>query len=221
MSFSAVGQVWDAPGFRAHLATVDLSWASAVCIHHTAAPDLSMRPKGWTIQHMRNLAHHYGNNLGWSAGPHLFTDEDEIFGLSPMTAPGVHAASFNRRAIGIEALGNYDVEDPAGARGALVWQMTVQATALLLDRMKRPANGETILFHRDDPKTTKTCPGKKVNKAEFVRQVAEALVRIQGVKDREDEEPQTKLAPVSKIEQARDLIARGTAMIRQAQDLLS
>jgi len=85
MSFSAVGHVFDPSAFREHLRTVDLSWARGVCLHHTAYPDLSMRPRGWTIQHMRNLASYYGGELGWSAGPHLFADEDQVFGLSPLT----------------------------------------------------------------------------------------------------------------------------------------
>lgn len=178
MSFSAVGQVFDARAFEKHVSTLDLSWANAVCLHHTAYPDLSMRPKGWTIQHMRNLASYYGGELGWSAGPHLFTDEDEIFGLSPLTTRGVHAKSFNARSIGIEALGNYDHEKPASGRGLEVWRTTAAATAILLRRMGLPATGQTVLFHRDDPKTTKTCPGRLVAKEWVLSLVNEEMVRL-------------------------------------------
>ena len=46
----------------------------------------------------------YKNTLGWSAGPHLFTDEDQIWGMCDFSKKGVHAVSFNKRAIGIEVL---------------------------------------------------------------------------------------------------------------------
>lgn len=191
MSFSAVGDVFDIPGFRAHVAGLDLSWADSVCLHHTASPDLSMRPKGWTIQHMRNLAHFYGVELGWSSGPHLFTDEDQIFGLSPLTSRGVHARSFNARSIGIEALGDYDNEDPGTGRGVEVWEMTFQATAVLLDRLGLEATTETVLFHRDDPKTWKTCPGRKISKEWALDCVRAYLDDLRGLNDRTDDEPPT------------------------------
>ena len=164
MSFSSVGHVFDATAFREHVSRIDLGWARSVTVHHTAAPDLAMRPKGFTIQHMRNLASYYGEELKWSAGPHLFTDEDEIFGLSPLTARGVHAVSFNADSIGIEMLGNYDTEDPMTGRGAQVLATTAAAVSILLARLGKEANANTVLFHRDDPKTSKTCPGTRVEK---------------------------------------------------------
>ena len=84
---------------------------------------------------MKNLAHYYGKKLGWSAGPHLFTDEDQIFGLSPLTRPGTHARSYNRTHIGIEVLGNYDKEDPKSGRGLQCWKTAAEATAILLKRI--------------------------------------------------------------------------------------
>jgi len=202
MSFSAVGQVFDMKSFSAHLAGLSLAWADSVCIHHTAFPDLSMRPSGWTIQHMRNLASYYGGELGWSAGPHLFTDEDQIFGLSPLTARGVHAASFNARSIGIEMLGNYDTEDPMSGRGAQVIETTAAAVACLLARLGKSANETTVKFHRDDPKTSKTCPGRKVSKAYFlgcVQRHSDIINRTEEQSDRIDEP--TLHEPVLTIEQ--------------------
>jgi hypothetical protein len=176
MSYSAVGKVWDPEGFADHVAGLDcLGWADSVTIHHTGTPNLSQRPKGWTIQHMRNLEHFYGMELGWSAGPHLFTDEDQVFGLSPLSEPGVHARSFNRSSIGIEMLGNYDFEDPMASRGAQVIRCTVQAVAALLKAMGLEPTPETIKFHRDDPRTSKTCPGTKVSKDWFVGLVRDEM----------------------------------------------
>jgi hypothetical protein len=175
MSYSAVGKVWDAESFRAHVkkhAASIKGWAKGVTIHHTAAPNLAQRPNGWTIQHMRNLAHFYGKKLRWSAGPHLFTDEDQIFGLSPMTARGVHARSFNPGYLGIEALGNYDVEDPRSGRGRQVWRNTAKAVSILQEELGW--TDAQVTFHRDDPRTSKTCPGSKVSREWFLNLVHSA-----------------------------------------------
>lgn len=173
MSFSAVGTVFDPQAFKAHIATLDLSWAKSITIHHTGSPTLEQRPKGWTIQHMRNLQHFYQNEKGWKTGPHLFTDEDQVFGLTPLTMPGTHAQSFNRNSIGIEMLGNYDAgqDNPHQGRGLEVVENTARITAMLLKRMNLRPSTETIKFHRDDPRTTKTCPGTQINKTAFIAQV--------------------------------------------------
>ena len=41
-----------------------------------------------------------------------------------MTAHGVHAVSFNSTGVGIEMLGNYDIEDPRTGRGLQVLTTT-------------------------------------------------------------------------------------------------
>lgn len=172
MGYELVGKVWDVESFKSYLADINLSWASSVTVHHTATPNLAQRPKGWTIQHMRNLAHFYGESLGWSAGPHLFTDEDQIFGLSSLYQPGVHARSFNSNSIGIEVLGDYDVEDPRTGRGFLCWRNTAKLVGVILEAMGLPVDEKTVKFHRDDPKTSKTCPGRNVDKSWFLKMVA-------------------------------------------------
>lgn len=118
---------------------------------------------------MRNLQDFY-EGKGWSAGPHLFTDDDQIWTFSPMTARGVHAVSFNATGIGIEMLGDYDTEDPWSGRGLAVLTTTCRAVKALLTRLG--LTQAAIRFHRDDPKTTKTCPGKKVTKAQFLELLA-------------------------------------------------
>ena len=168
MGFEIVGRVFDAEAFGEYIETVNLNWISSVTVHHTASPNLAQRPKGWIIQHMRNIADYYKNGLGWSSGPHLFTDEDQIFGMSSLWKPGVHARSFNRNSIGIETLGDYDNEDPKGGRGLACWTTTAQATAIILDKVKMQPSNSTVKFHRDDPKTSKTCPGKLVEKDWFL-----------------------------------------------------
>lgn len=183
MSFSAVGEVYDIDSFRQSLSvTKPPAWAKSVTVHHTAAPSLAQRPRGWKIQHMRNLAHFYGKEKRWSAGPHLFTDEDQVFGLTPLHEKGVHARSFNDSSIGIEMLGNFDVEDPTEDRGAAVLTMTAKVVDALLEWLGLPVTDESILFHRDDPRTSKTCPGTRVDKKLFLQTVKKICL------DKEDPE---------------------------------
>lgn len=164
MSYANVGKVWSLESFDAYLNSVEKpSWCKAVCLHHTAAPSLSMRPQGLLSQHIRNIEDFY-RTKGWSAGPHFFIDENEIFGMTPPNLKGVHAVSFNNNAIGIEVLGDYDTEFHDRGRGLECWKMAAATTAKLLRWLNLDSNYSTVLFHRDDPTTKKTCPGTRVQK---------------------------------------------------------
>jgi hypothetical protein len=162
------GKPYRPAAFAAYLAALPASpWQpSLIVIHHCVAPSLSQRPKGFTAQHMLNLQDYY-EKKGWSAGPHLFVDDDEIWTFSPLTARGVHAPSFNATGIGIEMLGDYDLEDPWSGRGLAVLTTTCQAVKLLMAKFHLPATA--IRFHRDDPKTAKTDPGIKITKNRFLK----------------------------------------------------
>lgn len=140
-----------------------------IVIHHCAAPSLAQRPAGFVTQHMHNIKAFY-EGKGWSAGPHLFTDDDQIWTFSPMTSPGVHAASFNATGIGIEMLGDYDNEEPWSGRGLAVLTTTCKAVRSLMDRLD--LKPDCIRFHRDDPKTKKSCPGTKITKDAFLAHLA-------------------------------------------------
>jgi hypothetical protein len=155
--------------FKSYLSTVDFSmWKpSLVVIHHCAAPSLAQRPKGFIQQHMENLQDYYEEKLGWSAAPHIFTDEDEAWVFNPLNQIGTHAVSYNSRGIGIEMLGDYDNEDPWSGRGLQVLTMTANVTNALLARLQLTESA--IRFHRDDPKTTKTCPGELIEKGRFLQ----------------------------------------------------
>lgn len=138
-----------------------MSWRpTGVTIHHTAAPSLAQRPAGFETQHMRNLRSWY-LSLGWSRGPHLFVDDHRIWVFSPLTARGTHAVSFNATHFGIEMLGDYDREDPTTGRGARVLDLSRRATAALCRRFGIPAG--RINGHREDPQSSKTCPGRRVD----------------------------------------------------------
>jgi hypothetical protein len=165
MSYANVGKRWTPRSFRDYLGTITRpSWCRSITLHHTASPSLAMRPDGLSAQHILNLQNYYQKRLGWSRGPHLFIDDDEILGMTPLTLKGTHAVSFNSSSIGIEALGNYDTEDPQSGRGMAVWTTTAHASRALLDWLGLEPTTKTVLFHRDDPRTSKTCPGRRVQK---------------------------------------------------------
>jgi hypothetical protein len=95
--------------------------------------------------------------------------------MCPLNEKGIHAKSFNAHYLGIEALGNYDSEDPTSGRGLRVWKTTAQTTAVLLEWLKLPADNTTVKFHREDPKTDKTCPGTKVKKDQILAMIQQYL----------------------------------------------
>lgn len=161
-----LGKPYGADDFAQYLDTIKPAWSPRfIVIHHCAAPSLAQRPHGFLSQHMLNIQGFY-EDKGWSAGPHLFIDEDQVWTFSPLTARGVHAVSFNANGIGIEMLGDYDTEDPWNGRGLQVLTTTCRAVKAL--QKKFGLNDSAIRFHRDDPKTNKTCPGRKITKEAFL-----------------------------------------------------
>ncbi len=165
MGFENVGRVWSPNTLKDYLARIEKpGWCRAITLHHCAEPSLAQRPNGFLPDHLINLRHYYQTVQRWHAGPHLFVDEDQLWGLSDLRKPGIHAQSFNSMALGIEVLGNYDVENPDAGRGLDCWQNAAMAAKVLHAWLELPLNQQTVLFHRDDPLTTKTCPGSLVRK---------------------------------------------------------
>jgi hypothetical protein len=166
MSFSHVGRSFQFPDqideFRDHVREHP-SWkgCKGITFHHSYEPSLSQRLNGLTDQHIINIRDYYRDRLGWSAGPHLFADDRRIMCMTPLSEKGVHAKSFNSTHVGIEVLGNYDTENPFSGRGARCWENAALAASIIMAENSL----ESYNFHRDDPKTDKSCPGKRVTKA--------------------------------------------------------
>lgn len=146
-----------------------------IVLHHTAVPSLAQRPNGFNHASMSGLERYYRNEMGWSAGPHLFVDDQPagIWVFTLLTTPGVHAKSFNSRSIGLEMLGNYNVEAFTSGRGALVRHNAAAATAILSEALD--IDPDSMVGHRDEPSTTKTCPGNNVELEDFIRAVKDYL----------------------------------------------
>jgi len=177
MAIPFIGKRMTRKEFADYLNSLQFSTFSPtfVTLHHTASPSLAQRPQGFSHQHLLNLLSYYQDTLGWNGAPHVFIDDqgDGIIVFQRMDRRGVHAASFNSKSWGVEMLGYYDSESFDTGRGAVVRDNAMQALAIMCERLHVKA--DTIKFHRDDPKTTKTCPGMKVKKSYVVNAVQEIM----------------------------------------------
>lgn len=177
MSIPFVGRRFRPADFPAYLAGVTFGSFRPryVTLHHTGIPNLAQRPTGFSDQHLLNLRHYYGVQLGWSGAPHFFVDDrdDGIIVFQRLDRKGVHAASFNNESWGIEMLGNYDVDSFTTGRGEKIRDLTVELITMLNERLG--ASPTSLRFHRDDPLTSKSCPGRNVSKADMVTRLAAAL----------------------------------------------
>jgi lysozyme len=173
---------FSAAEFKEYVAT--LKWdkwkPKGITLHHTGAPSLAQwmatpvpgnpdpTMQQREAQRMKNLKHYYSSIMGWSSAPHLFIGERIHLG-TPLTVSGTHAVSFNATHIGVEMAGNYDIERLDG----VVRENTIAALKILFEALG--LSPDTLNFHRDDPKTTKTCPGKNVIKVDMVSAVKMAM----------------------------------------------
>jgi len=166
-----VGKSFSPEAFRAYIAGLSFQdWRPEfVVLHNTGIPTLGQRPQGLTLEHIKGLESYYRDDVGWSAGPHLFVDDRQIWVFTPVTTPGVHSPSWNNRSLGVEILGDYDREEFDSGRGLAVQQNAVAAVAILCAALDLPP--DTMRLHREDPKTEHHCPGDHVDKAAFIQAV--------------------------------------------------
>jgi N-acetylmuramoyl-L-alanine amidase len=178
-----VGAPFDAETFDAYCRS--LKWAGwrpqFLALHNTYRPTLAQRPTGFTKQHINNLVGWYrdeqidqatGKQLKgpWKAGPHLFVDDHQIWAFTPLTMEGRHSPSWNSIAIGIEMLGDYEVDDFDSGRGQKVRRNAVAAMATLCEVLD--LKPEEIRLHKEDTKTDhKKCPGRNVDKVSVIEEI--------------------------------------------------
>lgn len=177
-----IGKEFTIPEFKNYVANLKIFLGAKFCeVHSTGAPSLQQwyHSKDWPPHRRVNesLVDYYKNPQpgkgAWSAGPHLFIDQDFIWAFTPMSHTGVHSPSWNDRAIGIEIVGNMDVELFMLPQRKLV---TAALGILHLKRGWDPAKyvfGKAGLhFHKEDPNTShKDCPGHHVVKAALIKDV--------------------------------------------------
>jgi len=171
-----VGRHFTPDGFDAYCHT--LQWTAwrpkFVVLHNTGVPSLAQRPKGLTEEHIQNLVAYYRDKKHWTAGPHLFIDDRQIWVFTPLTVSGIHSPSWNNLALGVEMLGNYEVEAFDSGRGLKVRENTIAALATLHAILGIDIH--TLKLHREDPETTHACPGKNVRKLEVIQAVNDLII---------------------------------------------
>lgn len=197
-----------------------------VTMHHTGGPNLKTW-QGWQTranpvsdeQWMKNLAGYYGSSPAnggpaggpWSAGPHFFFTPKHFCVLSLPDRRGVHAVSFNAMSWGVECVGDFDAEPftpELAKRYAEGLACLHLAASLEPDPYKFAVSG--LHFHRDDPKTTKTCPGRKVDKLAMVQMIKNRIAQFTAGAHEDDALPPA-VVPVNR---------RGTVNVAQ-DDILN
>ena len=146
---------------------------SFVVLHNTAIPSLAQRPEGLTRQHIQSLEAFYRDTQGWKAGPHLFVDDRQIWVFTPLTVSGTHSPSWNKVALGIEMLGDFETEAFDSGRGLEVRKNAVAALATVSAILGIAP--DTMRLHREDPLTTHACPGKNVRKLDVIQAVQDLI----------------------------------------------
>jgi len=186
-----VGAPFDADTFHAYCQS--LKWngwrPQFLALHNTWRPTLAQRPNGFTKTHINNLVGWYrdeqiekdtGKRLKgpWKGGPHLFVDDHQIWAFTPLTVQGRHSPSWNNIAIGIEMLGDYEVEDFDTGRGLKVRRNAVAAMASLCEVLDfKP---EDIRLHKEDTGTDHKCPGRNVEKAAVIADIKAVMEARRG-----------------------------------------
>jgi hypothetical protein len=167
-----VGKGFTADNFAQYVGTLTLTnWRPQfVVVHNTSAPRLSQWHSTPGSQRMLNLENYFKNQLGWSAGPHLFIADDFIWVFTPLTTSGVHSPSWNAISWGVEIVGEYEQETFAGP----IKSNVIDALAILHQCLGIDPAG--MRFHKEDPRTThRTCPGRNIVKGDLIAAVKDRL----------------------------------------------
>jgi hypothetical protein len=146
---------------------------SFIVLHNTGSPTLAQRPEGFTKVHIDNLVGYYRDTQKWSAGPHLFIDDKQIWVFTPLTMSGVHSPSWNKVSLGIEMLGDYSKESFSTGRGLAVHKNTIAAIATLNSALGIAP--DTLKMHKEDQLTQHDCPGKNVVKSVVIAEVTQLI----------------------------------------------
>ncbi|GEO11068.1 peptidoglycan recognition protein family protein [Segetibacter aerophilus] len=171
-----VGKSFSLSEFDSYCHTIQwTAWRpSFIVLHNTAIPNLAQRANGLTLDHIKGLEKFYRDEQKWFGGPHLFIDDKQIWAFTPLNVSGTHSPSWNKVAIGIEMLGDFEKEEFNSGRGLNVRRNAVAAIATLSAILGLAP--ETMKIHREDPLTTHACPGKNVRKLEIIQEVTDLMI---------------------------------------------
>jgi N-acetylmuramoyl-L-alanine amidase len=155
------------------------TWCKFITLHNTSAPSLAQWAHNRNSYSAKQLVINmeaYFRQLGWHTGPHyLVTPEPDtpIFEMSDPSAPGVHASCFNLQSIGIEMVGEYNLEDFNSGAGAAVRDSAVLLLAALHNKLRLTPlpfiyDQSGLHFHKDCARDHHDCPGKNVDRPTII-----------------------------------------------------
>ena len=167
-----VGKVFQPDEFVRYVEGLDFAEPrpTRVFLHHTWRPTIEQWRGKETIYGMkayyeRQIWEDLDGRLheGWNAGPHLFVAPDGIWVFSDLRYDGVGVRGHNTATRHLEMVGDYDEKLPSGP----ILEYSIAALGILHVRLGLDA--ANLNFHRDY--STKTCPGKAVQKSWIIPQV--------------------------------------------------
>lgn len=148
-------------------------------VHNTAMPTLSMyqqrRATHGRADRFINLQRFYRDEQEWPSAPHFFVDEltDGIYPFTPINTPGTHSPSWNGSKFAVEMFGDFAREDDDRGDGFKVKMNAVAVFAILYGKLGLDPDG--IGLHKEDRLTTHDCPGKDIEKPDFIQRVKEYM----------------------------------------------
>ena len=190
MSFLATPLGFTPEEFKTYVA--ELKWAKGwkphfATVHNTAEPNLKQWAHGNTgkdyeLQRIKNLNHYY-KGMGWHSGPANFISPNFIWQACDPEQDGVSVSCWNRITYAIEMVGDYSEEDFSTGDGAKVRDNAVAALAILHKTLGLKPDGfklgvSGIHFHKECVKDHHLCPGKNVDKPDFVKRVIAEMAKI-------------------------------------------
>jgi lysozyme family protein len=198
------GKAYNRAQLAAHINSLDFSkWkrkdGSAgrpkfIVLHNTSEPTIKQW-LSWSAekrrQYIQNVQHYYESDLRWHAGPHFFVPPELdpcCYGFSDPTTAGTHASCFNSDSIGIEMVGEFNVEAFDSGPGEMVRDDAVYLCALLCNKLGLdPAapyvyGQQGLHFHIDCKADNHDCPGTNVRKvkAELMARIKTEMARLKG-----------------------------------------
>lgn len=162
-----------------------------IVFHNTSEPTIEQW-MGWSVQkrqdYIHNVQQYYENDLGWRAGPHYFvppTIDPCCFGFSNPVTAGTHCSCFNSDSIGIEHVGEFNIEQYDSGPGAIVRDNGIYLMALLHNKLGlEPApysyGVRGLHFHIECAHDNHDCPGKNVHKPDVVARIQAEMALLKG-----------------------------------------
>lgn len=148
-------------------------WFSGGVLHNTAIPNLK-RIQQFSIEHWRDMWRDFFRSKGWSGGPHFFVFPDRrILLFTKLTNTGVHSPSWNGSKFGLEMCADFAIDDDDAGLGLAIKETAAAVFGEIYKHFGLDPEG--IKMHYEDKKTDHACPGRDIEKDQFIDMVQEYM----------------------------------------------